>query len=528
MSTEKTQGSVLTLHYRLFDLPSAQHKAGLAGLLVMIKSMQRRGLEPLPEIRDLSPTGVTIFLTCESLQRLYDDFFASQRNKEGKIVPKAEFLESMGMPPLWSSLWRDIITRVLRAGAPAQMRAFRDRSTPEKPPSQWDWEKMWEHLTTDERVEINGTDMIGIESINAQRVKYVAPPQEALLLTFWPVVSLPYVTQKLTTLKSRRVQDYYFSYYAYVMVIPEVSCLDDFVQKIFKLYPQSLDDAAPGKAPWPAQAVISTAKEAALLFASRQYGGINTFPILDMVSSLHIIHLKYGKGSPDIINDSAVVLTRSLVNDYSKVVSGYFNPLFKKQLIENLFMRQVWYHGMYALFANYPKEFFIQCPESPKKIYGFFRDVKRKFFFIYQYTQEDMEGRVKAEENKEDLLALRIRSLVRQYIRQKAKRKSRMVSKGFQKDESGRIRYLKTYREAVENVCMDIFLAMRGRQDQYFVEYFTETLRSVPQYLSNNDFQLISQALNNEWDKVKTLSMLAVSACSYLPENKNDDEGREE
>ena len=527
MSTEKTQGKALTLHYSLFDLPSAQHKAGLAGLLVMIESMQRRRLEPLPEIYDLGPAGVTISLTRESLQRLYDDFFASQRNKKGKIVPKAEFLESIKLPPLWSSLWRDIITRVLRAGAPAQMKAFRDRCTPEKPPPQWDWEKMWEHLTTYKRVEINGTDMIGIESVNAERVKYAAPPQEALLLIFWPVVSLPYVTQQLTSPKSRRVQDYLFSYYAYVMVIPEVACLDDFVQEIFVLYPQSLHDDAPGKAPRPTQSVISTAKEAALLFASRQYAGIDSFPILDMVSSLHTIHLKYGKGSPDIIDDIVVVPTKFLVKAYSKVVSGYFNPLFKKQLIENLFMRQAWYHGMYALLAKYPKEFFIQCPESPKNIYGFFRDLKRKFFFIHQYIHPGVEGGGKAEENKEDLLALRIRSLVSQYIQRKAEGKSRMASKEFQKDESGRGHYPARYREAVKNVCMDIFLAMRGRQGQCFVEYFVGTLCSVPQYLSNDDFLLISQALNNEWDKVKTLSMLAVSACSYLPENKKDDKGRE-
>ena len=134
---------------------------------------------------------------------------------------------------------------------------------------------------------------------------------------------------------------------------------------------------------------------------------------------------------------------------------------------------------------------------------------------------------MKAEENKEDLLALRIRSLVSQYIQRKAERKSRMDSKEFQIDESGRGHYSTRYREAVKNVCMDIFLAMRGRQGQCFVEYFTVTLCSVPQDLSSDDFLLISQALNNEWDKVKTLSMLAVSACSYLPENKKDDKGRE-
>ncbi|MCI5210103.1 MAG: type I-MYXAN CRISPR-associated protein Cmx8, partial [Candidatus Electrothrix sp. ATG2] len=515
MSLEKTEDNVLPpLHYSLFDLPSAQHKAGLAGLLVMIESMHRRGLEPVPRIIKLGPAEVTISLTRESLQCLYDFFFASQKDDEGKIVPKAEFLQIMKMPPLWSSLWRDVITRVLRAGAPAQMKSFRDRSTPEKPPRQWDWEKMWDHLEAGKRVDINGTDMVGIESVNAAKVKYVAPAKEALLLTFWPVVSLPYVTQKLTTSKSGRVQDYLFSYYAYVMAIPEVACLDEFVQEIFELYPQSLCDDAPGKAPRPAQSLVSTEKEAALLFASRQYGCLDSFPVLDMVSCLQIIHLKYGKGSPDILDDSVVVPTRSLVKEYRKLETGYFNPLFKKQLIENLFMRQPWYHGMYALFVNHPKGFFIQCPDSPKNIYGFFQDLKKKFFYIHQYIQSSAEEGVETEENKEDQLALRIRSLVSQYIRRKAEKKSRRSFKDFQKDENRRVYFSATYREAVKKICMDIFLAMRGRRGQDFVEYFTGTLCSVPQNLSNDDFLLISQALINEWDKVKTLSMLAVSACS--------------
>jgi hypothetical protein len=34
----------VTLHYHLSDLPTAQHKAGLAGLLLLIESMRQRGL----------------------------------------------------------------------------------------------------------------------------------------------------------------------------------------------------------------------------------------------------------------------------------------------------------------------------------------------------------------------------------------------------------------------------------------------------------------------------------------------------
>jgi CRISPR-associated protein Cmx8 len=520
MMNEKAEQESLTLRYNLFDLPTAQHKAGLAGLLVMIESMRRRELEPLPEIVDLSPTGAAISLTRESLQSVYNEFFAPQKDKKGKIVPKAAFLEVMGMPPLWLALWRDIIKGGLRAGAPAQMNPFKYRYFPEKRPKEWDWEKMWQSLLKQETMGICGTHIPGNESANAEKVESTASAQQMLLLLFWPVVSLPYVTQELTIPKSRRIQDYLFSYYAYVIAIPEVACLDYFVQKIFELYPQSLSDDAPGKAPRPTQSVISTEKEAALLFASQQYAGIDTFPTLDMVSSLNIIHLKYGQGSPDIIEDSIIAPDESLLKLYKRITSSYFNPLFKRQLIENLFMQQSWYHGMHDLFANHPKEFFIQCPESPKKIYGFFRDVKKKFFSIQEDNQMDMEGYMSVEENKEELLALRIRGLVRQYVQRKAESKSGMTFKEFKKDEKGKTIYPTTYREAVEKVCMDAFLALRGRREQDFVEYFTGTLCSVPQYLPKDDFLLVSQALINERDKVKALSMLAVSACSYLPVNK--------
>ena len=78
MSTEETQDEILSLHYSLFDLPTAQHKAGLAGLLVMIESMRRRGLEPLPEVLELGPTQATFSLTRESLQTLCDDLFDAE------------------------------------------------------------------------------------------------------------------------------------------------------------------------------------------------------------------------------------------------------------------------------------------------------------------------------------------------------------------------------------------------------------------------------------------------------------------
>ena len=47
---KSTQATELTLSYSLFDLPSAQHKAGLAGLLLLIDSLRQRGADPLPDM----------------------------------------------------------------------------------------------------------------------------------------------------------------------------------------------------------------------------------------------------------------------------------------------------------------------------------------------------------------------------------------------------------------------------------------------------------------------------------------------
>jgi CRISPR-associated protein Cmx8 len=120
------------------------------------------------------------------------------------------------------------------------------------------------------------------------------------------------------------------------------------------------------------------------------------------------------------------------------------------------------------------------------------------------------------DEGREHLLAQRIYDLVRHYTRIKAENKSGKKLVDFKKDEVGKIIYPHEYREAVEKTCMDAFLAMRGRREQDFVEYFTGTICSVPQFLPPEDYLLVSQSLLDDWERVKSLAMLAISANSYI------------
>src|SRR5260370_20512172 len=66
--------------YDLFDLPTAQHKAGLAGLVLQIRSMTDRKLpnESIPVIEELTPTTAKVRFTAKSVQGLFDDVYDAQ------------------------------------------------------------------------------------------------------------------------------------------------------------------------------------------------------------------------------------------------------------------------------------------------------------------------------------------------------------------------------------------------------------------------------------------------------------------
>jgi len=75
------------------------------------------------------------------------------------------------------------------------------------------------------------------------------------------------------------------------------------------------------------------------------------------------------------------------------------------------------------------------------------------------------------------------------------------------------------YRDARERVCTDAFLAIRSRRSrQDFVEYFTGTICSVPQYLPPGEYTGLAGALlsPDRWEEVKALTMLALAGLARL------------
>jgi len=117
-------------------------------------------------------------------------------------------------------------------------------------------------------------------------------------------------------------------------------------------------------------------------------------------------------------------------------------------------------------------------------------------------------------EDIDDQLARRIYEIVRVYVRRRTEDRAGIPFDVFR--SNGNAAQTQKYLESNEKVCKDVFLAMRSRRDEDFIEYFTGTICSVPHYLPQSEYLELSRAIMTDWQKVKTLAMLAVSAHSGL------------
>ena len=171
-------GQIVRITYDLYELPTAQHKAGLAGLLLQIQSMASRNRDrAVPEVEwdeVFSETKVTINFTQETCEALFDDLYDATLDEgpvrekpftQGKGAQKQEreplrrqfftktdkkgnektiegYVYNELAPSLatlthalpgegeWVKLWRDLIWQIIREGkkkAPYNKRASRKK-----------------------------------------------------------------------------------------------------------------------------------------------------------------------------------------------------------------------------------------------------------------------------------------------------------------------------------------------------------------------------------------------------------------
>jgi CRISPR-associated protein Cmx8 len=513
----------ITLGYDLFALPTAQHKAGLAGLILLVDAMEEREMSPLPEI-EVGQNTCSVTWTKASLQAVFNEWYAptfvevgKEKDKHMEIRPKGSFLKWL-LPDganAWLKLWQDMVWGALRTQDKARL-AYKDCEGGKDSPIA---EDVWANLVKTEKKKKNGAPTvklagalyIGAQSVNAEDVPFVGTPAETLLLHFWQLVSLVFCPQQIDPRDGKR------SSAGYLLVIPEPCDLRSFQEEIKDLY-QRLDLAVVGFRP--RDAIIDVPAEGGLEFLFQlTQSRLQAEKIKYSLSAVEIFHLEKRGNNVRMLAAERIVPKRGLLAHYENIRKQVFNPIFKILRLQNLLQENVWHEGAETPFNQYPWEFFIQCEKTPRNLRFFGLDAKKTFNHF-----KPKEGLSMNERNADDHLTQCIQRLVRAYVRRKSEDKSRIKFDSIPKNEKGFPNYPQPYRDAVEKVCGDAFLAMRSRREQDFIEYFTSALCAIPQWLPEDDFLLVTNALLNEPDRVKTISMMALSAASYISKSTSETE----
>jgi CRISPR-associated protein Cmx8 len=220
----------------------------------------------------------------------------------------------------------------------------------------------------------------------------------------------------------------------------------------------------------------------------------------NLVAGFDVIHAKPGE-DVKFLGIMRIKPDFATVDRYSQIRNGYWSPLFRKQRLLNLVNHHPWYHGYDKVLCSLPYEHSIENDY-------FRRDVREAF----QHEVEQMdESMMKGDQVNDAKLDELVFQLVRNYVGRKLESKYQLKwSEAKDKPDKK-----KDYEDMKQKVAKDAFLAVRSRTEKIdFINYFASTLCSVPQYLKSEDYLSLTQALYKDHDRIRTLTLLALSANS--------------
>jgi CRISPR-associated protein Cmx8 len=572
--------SGVIVKYDLFDLPTAQHKAGLAGLILQIRYMEKTKRNypdgAIPELVAMTSTSATVRFTKKTVQGVFDALYGAKwaeaesptkwpkkkpkkireveiEDRETKkkkkvkrfvydvVQPLGSFLRDhypskMDPSKDWHKLWRDMLWEIPR-GIPKTRIPFEQRANDKHCKEGQD---AWKDLEKVEKArqhnafhtaEVASSLWLGAQALNAEAIPFVGRAEQNLLLHFWPLTVLIFQPQQITREGKNE-------FVGYTLAIPEVSDLEGFVND----YPAMLHELGTEvRAYRPAEAVIDLPAQGALAFLDHQARLAahlaKQHETRASISSVEYVHLYKARKNVKSLGAGRVAYHDGLVRAYRAIVGEggktppYRNPLFRRGLLLALLDsgRPEWYEAMSSMLVELPWPFFVRSEDSPRTMPWFWQDAAAQFDRLFEthlselrrFEQMAKDNTSSSGEKPKTPLPLLIHRLVENYVNRKTEEKSGRKWEDFKnkkiKDEKTgkeRVDVPPEYREAREKVASGTFLEMRSRREQAFVDHFTATFCSVKQFLSEDDFALVAEALLKEPENVKTLTLLALSANS--------------
>ncbi|WP_201068757.1 MULTISPECIES: type I-MYXAN CRISPR-associated protein Cmx8 [Thiorhodovibrio] len=534
----------------MLDLPTAQHKAGLAGLLLHLRSLEERDIEGRPEIDEIEPLSASIRVSQKSLQVLFDDLFAAAYERKevkekykdqtpldeivvtvergGKEFKEKRFVyEELrptghvlahwlkdGKESSWHALWRNMLWSVLRAQDRTRIEYI---ARVDAQPVSFVG-KLWASLVKVEKQRakggfvtssIAGSVLIGAQAKNAEQIAFVGRVEQNLLLYFWQWAA-PLFVPRAIELRTKEWKDS-----GYLIVIPEVADLVDFLEDMEHFW-RDRDPARTGYRP--TESLIDLPEEGGLEFLHQLTK--RRIEQAGFLRSIHALELYHQEKKGNNVRQHAaerLLPDQRMLRSYEEIRGDRRqHPLFKRLLISNLVRGDPWFHGAEILFERYPLEYFIHRPETPRG--RFFGTDARARFKMTITDLEKRENHMQPIPTDEALQRLIFR-LIRNYVDKRTRDRGGISDKKFEElAETEK----KKYRDTKPKVASTAFLALRGRREQDIAEYVTGTLASVGFYQSEDDFLLLSEQLIHDPDKVKNLAMLALSAHSWVGREQNE------
>lgn len=289
----------------------------------------------------------------------------------------------------------------------------------------------------------------------------------------------------------------------YALVIPDVANLEVFCEEL----PPVLRNREVQLFGYrPKESIVDVAAEGALELMSRINERVAkrvNYNISDLLLGIDVVHLEKQGNNIRLWGNSRIDPNSEMVDEYSRVKTRFTNALFRRQRILNVLNERSWSYGFDSLLSKTDSE---QTVGS-----SFFRSDVRKAFEDVGVTNKNKgakemngENQETAPKTAEDL----IYQMVGRYISAKLKSKYQLEWTEGYKNSPKEFEY----NEKKGKIAREAFLAIRSRTESDFIDYFASTLCAFPQFLNEQGYATLAKALHTETEKVRTLTMLALSA----------------
>lgn len=525
---------------------SIQHRAGIAGLYLQIKAMERlrenaiteqeRNIYIIPNHElDNSERSLTVYLTKDSFNSLIRERYKGimlvrtsgskgKKQENGKFQSKV-FIEKMDngkfknkelRPALnyfeaflaseqWQEHVRDSCWNSFLCIHRTRESLFRTDQDVAKSSKISD---LWKALTDAQPTGIDKSLYLNClgGDIDSDEIKFNG--KYLLLLHFWPLVST-FFTPVGVEFKKGELKN---TYLPSTILVPNVLNVGVFVRKFI----QDLQkDVFPGR-------FISTPLEASLAFFAPHLAYHQTFDPSSLGVRSAEVYIYRRAGNQAVVrsveND---FFEEERIREYRQAIQSIRSMPYKSLRVENLINGRTWHEGFEQLIARYPISLFV----AVKLKDGNERILDRRAAQMARSIRDDFNYHEEQDRRMKKMSPeTLIWRIVRRYVTWQACNKAGLsledVNRALKQAANAQRpiqppELRKDYSKAVQEVTEKEFILFRGRRDKdSFADAFSEVLFRAPIPFSAEQAETVRPYYEGDvWESGRRLVLMAISAA---------------